>query len=141
MVTAEKSIAINAPIEKVFDVIADFASYEKFLPEIENSEVIEEVEGRKIVAFRMNLMQTVNYTLDFALNKPAEITWKFINGDDILKDNSGTWNLTELESEVIDVNYKINVDFNVWLPSSVVESLLNDHLPKMLNHFKERIEG
>ncbi|MBT3181355.1 MAG: hypothetical protein HN337_02465 [Deltaproteobacteria bacterium] len=141
MVTAEKSIAIEAPIKKIFDVIADFKSYEEFLPEIESSEVKKETTKVKTVAFRMNLMQTINYTLDFALIKPNKITWKYVEGDEILKDNSGSWGLTELEPGIVDVNYKINVDFNIWLPSSVVESLLNDHLPKMLNHFKVRVEN
>jgi len=141
VITAEKATVINAPIADVFAVIADFESYPEFQEEIESVEIVKETAKSATVAFEMNLMQRVSYTLKFNLKKPSSITWTFVEGDSMLKDNNGSWTITELEPGVVDVTYKINVEFSLWLPSSIVESLLGDHLPKMLKKFKERIEA
>lgn len=141
MVTAEKSIAIKAPVKKIHQVITDFTSYPTFLEEIERAEVIKKSASSATAAFTMNMMQRIDYTLKFDLKKKDEIPWSLVEGDSLLKDNSGFWKIEEMEPGICDLTYHVNVDFNVWLPGSVVESLLNDHLPKMLEKFKERAEA
>jgi len=141
MPSAEQSIAVNAPIEKVFEMITDFETYPDFQPEIVSAETLKKSTTSAEVAFSMNMIQKVDYILKFKLKKPKSITWEFVEGDSILKDNSGSWKLESLEPNLTDVTYKMNVELNMWLPTSVIDSLLADHIPKMLERFKERAES
>lgn len=140
MVTAEKSIVVNAPIDKIHSVITDFASYPKFLAEIERAKVVKKAAKNTTVAFTMNMMQKIDYTLKFDLAKKHEIGWSFVEGDPMLKDNRGFWKIEELKKGAHNLTYHVDIDFNVWLPTSIVETLLNDHLPRMLAKFKDKIE-
>lgn len=141
MITAEKSIDIDAPIERVFEVVSDFADYPSFQPEVEAAKVIKKTAKTATVAFTMNLLQRVNYTLKFNLKGPTSIVWEFVEGDSLFKDNSGEWRLKKLDTKSTNVTYKISVDLSLWIPSFIVQSLLDEQLPKMLERFKTKIES
>lgn len=141
MIEIAESILIKASQNKIFDIISDFDSYPEFLDEMEEVRVIKKSTKSATVFFKMNMMQTVNYTLKFNFNKPESITWSFVEGDSILKENSGSWTLSEMGKDEMDVEYSVNLDFNIWLPSSVVKSVLSENLPKMLKKFKVRAES
>lgn len=140
MITAEKSINIDAPIEKVFDVVSDFESYPSFQPEFESAKVIKRTAKAATVAFTMNLIQRMNYTLKFNLKGPTSIVWEFVEGDSLFKDNSGEWRLKSLGPKSTRAAYRICVELSLWIPASIVQSLLDEQLPKMLERFKAKIE-
>jgi ribosome-associated toxin RatA of RatAB toxin-antitoxin module len=141
MVSIEKSITVNTNASKLLNVVTNFNSYPDFLPEMKKVKIIKSSARSITVTFDMNLMQQIKYTLKFDLKKKNLMPWSFVEGDSVIKDNSGFWKIEKLDKNLCDLTYHLDIDFNIWLPSSVIEMLLNDHLPRMLEKFKQRAEG
>jgi ribosome-associated toxin RatA of RatAB toxin-antitoxin module len=140
MISAEHTIEIDAKPEDAFNCVTDFESYPKFLPEIEAAKVMKKTAKSVTAAFTMNLMQRVNYTLKFQTSGRDKIPWDFVEGDSIIKENKGYWLIEGKKGGKTSLTYHVDLSFNMWIPESVVKSLIADHLPNMLEKFKTRIE-
>jgi len=140
MVTVEKSILIGSPREKVFDVISAFEEYPKFLDEVTKAKIIKKSPKGSTAQFTMNVMQEVSYTLKFSSDKPEKLSWNFVEGDKLLKDNRGWWGLKSKNTKRTELTYHIDLDFSIWLPESMVSGLLSEHVEKMLAKVKSRVE-
>jgi ribosome-associated toxin RatA of RatAB toxin-antitoxin module len=140
MVKISSSIIVKAKPERAFEVITDFANYSKFVSEITKSKVLKSSAKKATAEFEMNIIQKISYTLDFSLKPSSEVSWKFVKGDPILKDNSGSWSIEEQSGGKIKVLYEANVELNMWFPESILKNLLGENLPKMLEKFKDRME-
>ena len=141
MVKVEHSIVISAPVEEVFDLVADFASYSDFQPEVEESSVLKKGKSTADVAFTVKLISRVQYTLRFKLNRPKNITWTMVKGDSLLKTNSGSWNFKKVNGSRTKLTCSMDVEFGRWIPKSIVGGLMDSHLPAMLRRFKEHAGG
>ncbi len=141
MAHVKQSIQMNVSATKAFDLIADFAGYTNVQPEMVKAEVLKKSRAGAVVAFTMNLLAEVNYTLKFTLKKPASIEWSLVEADSIIKENSGKWTFKKVSAKKTDVNYEMNVEFGGWIPSSIIEDLMQSHLPKMLENFKVAAEA
>ncbi|MFA4875236.1 MAG: SRPBCC family protein [bacterium] len=139
MVTFSQSIAIKAPIQRVYEVISDFARYPDFLEEIEGAEVVSSGKNKARVAFALNLMTKVHYTLDFKLKPPSSIKWTLVEGE-FMKGNDGSWELASLENNLTDAKFSTEVEFPFWVPKSMAEEVLSSGMPKMLEGFKREAE-
>lgn len=139
MTEFSESIAIKAPIERVFEVISDFARYPEFVKENESAEIKSKTKNRVKVAFLANLVVKIHYTLDFKLSPPDKITWEMTEGD-FMKKNSGSWQLNKLEKNLTDATFTIDVEFPFWVPASMAQELIKSNLPKMLKEFKTEAE-
>lgn len=141
MVRAQHSIEIDAPADKVFDMVADFARYPDVLrPEVEETVVRKKSKNAAEVEFTVKLVKRVHYTLKYKLVKPKNITWSMVDGDSILKTNSGRYVLAKLDGSRTRLTCTMDVEFGGWVPNSIVGSLMNSHLPSMLRRFKEHAE-
>ncbi|MFH0799758.1 MAG: SRPBCC family protein [Pseudomonadota bacterium] len=140
MPTAAQSIEIKAPVERVFDVVTDFASYPKFLPDMEEVEVLESGERSAKVSFTTRLIKRVNYILAFDLKRPRGATWKLAGGDGVVKKNTGAWRFKKLGANLTELEFSADMELGIWMPSSVVGALISSHLPSMLECFKKRAE-
>jgi ribosome-associated toxin RatA of RatAB toxin-antitoxin module len=141
MVQVEQSIQVDAPAAKIFDVVANFASYPEIQPEMEEAVVIKETKTTAEVAFTMKLIAEVNYTLKFTLSKPGSIKWTMVSADSILQKNDGKWTFKKVSAKKTDVKYEMDVEFGGWIPSSIIADLMKSHLPQMLERFKEAAEA
>ena len=56
---AQRSIVINAPREKVFDVIADFDRYAEFLPEVKRISTSNRQGNQVDVAYEVDVIKTI----------------------------------------------------------------------------------
>lgn len=140
MVKVAHSIVIGAPVEKVFDMVSDFARYSDFQPEVEESSVLKKGRGTTDVAFTVKLISRVHYTLRFRLHRPKDITWTMLKGDSILKTNSGSWAFKKVEGSRTKLTCTMELEFGRWVPNSIIGSLMGSHLPAMLDRFKEHAE-
>lgn len=141
MPKAKQSITVKAPIDRVFDVIADFESYPKFLPEMEEVEVYKSSARGAMVSFTTNYVKRVNYGLAFAFKRPGSIAWKLCGGDGVLRKNTGSWKLEELGSNLTDITFSVDIEFGIWMPGMIADGLVKSQLPAMLKNFKKRIEN
>ncbi|MBN1282530.1 MAG: SRPBCC family protein [Proteobacteria bacterium] len=134
-----ESIAIKAPIEKVFEVITDFESYPGFLSEIESARVVKRGKAKVEVAFTANIVSRINYTLEMRPSPPKRLEWSLVEGD-IMEGNDGSWELTRLEPNLTDATFSVEVKLPFWVPAGFADATLKSGLPKMMAGFKSEAE-
>ncbi len=140
MAATTSKITINAPIKTVFDVVTDFESYPEFLSGSKEVKVLSKKASSLQVEFKVDLVKTVSYTLDFKLTAPKECSWTLVKGD-FMKSNKGSWKLKEVKKGVTEASYEIEVGFGLLVPSNIANMLVAKNLPAMMKEFKDRAEA
>jgi hypothetical protein len=165
MAEANKRIAIHAPIEHVYDWIANFDMYDRLygpartpmnrvpLPiEVQN---VEDDGERKIVYFStgepddMPILERIQFSSDDPLAhslaytgaRPTRLQWTLDRGWDILE-HRGSWTLERTAPDKTQVSYEIHVEARESA-SLVAKGLVDlaDGLLLRLKHFAERSFG
>lgn len=134
----EREIVIDAPRERVFEVITDFESYPEFLNSADRVSV-EEAGGAIEAQFEVSLIKPVRYRLRFETDAPKEVRWSLVKGD-FMKKNSGSWALEALSENQTKAVYRIEIAFGWMVPQSLVQKLTESQLPELLQSFKNRSE-
>lgn len=140
MAATSSKITINAPIKTVFDVVTDFESYPEFLSGSKGVKVLSKKGSNVQVEFKVDVIKTVTYVLDFKLSSPKECSWKFVKGD-FMKSNTGSWKLKEVKKGVTEAIYEIDISFGLLVPGNIATMLVGKNLPTMMKEFKERAEA
>jgi ribosome-associated toxin RatA of RatAB toxin-antitoxin module len=133
MFSFSDSVDINAPVERVYEILVDFKKYRSFNPpELRKVKIISISETRAEVNYSVgNSLITTDYTLDYKLIPNRSLRWKLIEGSVIIK-NSGTWELTSLDNKITRAALKCRVDCSFFVPSSIIFGPLSEGTPKML---------
>jgi ribosome-associated toxin RatA of RatAB toxin-antitoxin module len=135
-----KSIDIDAPIDVVFDAISDFESYPGFLEGMKKVKVLEKKSNHQKVEFTLDLFKRIVYMLDVTLSRPNDISWELIEADS-MKRNDGGWRLKDIGSNRTNAEYRIDIDFKIWIPGPISNFLVNTSIPSTLKSFKEKSES
>jgi coenzyme Q-binding protein COQ10 len=139
MAGATRSIVIDAPPEKVFDVITDYDRYAEFLTEVKQVQSSGRKGNEVDVAYAIDLIKRIHYTLHMVEERPKTVRWTFVKGE-LMKDNRGSWTLESLPDGKTRATYAIEVGVGPLVPRSIVNALMDQSLPKMLEAFKKRVE-
>jgi ribosome-associated toxin RatA of RatAB toxin-antitoxin module len=137
---ATRSIRIETPVETVFEVIRDYPSYPRFLPEVKAAEVLERRGNEVDVKYQVEVMKTIRYTLKMREERPSRIHWSFVGGE-MMRDNKGFWELKPEGENATVATYNIEVTLGPLVPKAIVNALVSQSLPKMLECFKRRAES
>jgi ribosome-associated toxin RatA of RatAB toxin-antitoxin module len=137
---ATRSIVINAPMDKVFSVIADFDKYGEFLSEVRKVTTSDRKGNEVLVHYEIEVVKTVRYTLKLKTEPPNRISWTFVQGD-FMKDNKGHWLLEDAGGGQTKAIYNIEMALGMLVPKTIVTAMVDNQLPKMLEAFKKRIES
>ena len=147
-------IIIDAPVERVWDVVTDFGSYSEYMPLVNNSEERKISEKLVDTSFRLTFkIAIIPFSIDFSLLHrlyPYEdITWTLSRDDEDLSIDYGKWEFFPLEGntktlaiysvftkakssfllKIIEKEPILDLGFDIALSSAV---------PKVV---KERVEG
>jgi ribosome-associated toxin RatA of RatAB toxin-antitoxin module len=137
---ATRTIVINAPVEKVYDVITQYERYPEFLPEVKEVRVANRQGSTLELHYKVDVVKTVRYSIRVTEERPRRMAWSFIEGE-VMKDNKGSW-LLEPEGEgKTRATYNVEMALGLLVPKAVVNALVDTSLPKMLEAFKRRAEG
>jgi ribosome-associated toxin RatA of RatAB toxin-antitoxin module len=141
MAGATRSIVINAPPDKVFDVIAQYDRYTEFLPEVKKIRTSDRKGNEVKVHYEINLVKTVRYTILAREERPKRMSWTFVEGE-MMKDNTGSWVLEPEGEGKTRVTYTVEVALALGplVPKAIITGLVDQSLPKMLEAFKRRVE-
>ena len=129
---------INAPVKDVMAVITDFGSYPLFLPEIEQCEVLRAGDDEWDVKFTVKVVKRLRYTLRVRQTSPKQVRWTMLEG--VFKSNDGGWDLNEVEESQTHASYFIDLQVGMFVPSSIMRSLVERSLPETVERFKEEAE-
>ena len=140
MAQASRSVTIDVPPEKLFDVIVDYEKYPEFLPEVKKVKVDFGAGSVKEVTYTVDIKaKVITYTLKHNARPPAEVSWTMVRGE-MMKGNDGAWILKAVPGGT-EATYKIDLKLGALVPSMVERMLAEQSLPGLLQNFKKRIEG
>jgi ribosome-associated toxin RatA of RatAB toxin-antitoxin module len=137
---ASRSIVINAPMEKVFDVITQYEKYAEFLSEVKEVRTSGRQGNEVNVHYKVDVVKTIKYTIRAKEERPTRMSWTFVEGE-FMKDNKGSWVLEPAGDGKTKATYTAEMALGALVPKSVVTALIENSLPKMLDAFKRRAES
>jgi ribosome-associated toxin RatA of RatAB toxin-antitoxin module len=140
MAGATRSIVINAPIEKVFDVITNYDRYAEFLPEVKEVRTSNRKGNEVDVHYKVDVVKTIRYTIRAKEERPTRMSWSFVEGE-VMKDNKGGWVLESEGDNRTKATYTVEMGFGPLVPKTIINTLVETSLPKMLDAFKRRAES
>jgi uncharacterized membrane protein len=110
-ITGERSVEIDAPIQRVFDIAADIENAPAWQGSLKDIEVLErDADGRASLVDTVNdaKVKTVKNKLSFTYNSPTEIRWRQEKGD--VKSLVGWWAFEDLGGDRTRATYALEVD-------------------------------
>ncbi|MBU8897859.1 SRPBCC family protein [Corallococcus sp. H22C18031201] len=140
MAGATRTITINAPVEKVFDVVMNFDRYPDFLPEVKKVSTSKRQGNTVEVHYEVEVMKRIRYTIRVTEERPRRMSWTFVEGE-VMKDNRGSWVLEPEGEGKTRATYNVEMALGAFVPKSIVNALVDTSLPKMLDAFKRRAEA
>jgi uncharacterized membrane protein len=118
---ATQRMHIEAPLERIWDVLTDFEAYPTWARDLKEATVVHrDDDGRpSLVRFRAAAMgRSTTYTLAYDWgDAPHRLPWKLVNGD-IQRVLDGAYEFTETDGGT-DVKYDLRVELAIPLPGFV----------------------
>lgn len=120
--TATESIAIAAPVQRVWDVVLDIERYPEWVRDIKDVVVrARDDEQRPTeVEFRASALgRSTHYTLAYDYSAaPTSLSWTMVKGD-IERTIDGAYTFTANDSGGTDVRYDLEIELAAPLPRFV----------------------
>ncbi len=128
-------------VEDVFEGIIQYEKYPEYLPGVTEIEVLPaEKSGSSCqVRYELNIIKTFYYVLDMYEEKPGKIWWQLAESN-LMKENNGSWQLTEKGSEKTAATYSLEIKFKGLVPSAVTNKVAKSSMPAMLEGFQKLID-
>ena len=141
MAQASRSVTINVPPEKLFEVIVDYEKYPEFLPEVKKVQVNAGQGSIKEVTYTVDIKaKVITYTLKHTAEKPAKVAWTMIKGE-MMKGNDGAWTLKAgAQPGTTEATYTIDLKLSSLVPGFIEKALAEQSLPGLMANFKARAE-
>jgi len=140
MATASRTEIVDVDINKLYDVIVDYASYADFVDGVSSTKVISQNETSAKVEYSVNMIKSFKYTLATTQVRPTKVSWVLDSGD-LFKKNDGQWLLKNLGGGKTEVTYSLEVDFKMFAPNSILTALTQKNLPVMMESFFKRAKA
>ncbi|RKH53582.1 SRPBCC family protein [Corallococcus interemptor] len=139
MAGATRTITINAPVEKVFDIITNYDRYAEFLPEVKKVSTSQRQGNTVQVHYEVDVVKRIRYTIRVTEERPKRMSWTFVEGE-VMKDNKGSWTLEPEGEGKTRATYNVEMALGALIPKAIINTLTETQLPKMLEAFKRRAE-
>jgi uncharacterized membrane protein len=110
-ITGERSVEIDAPVQRCFDIAADIEGAPAWQGSLKSVEVLErDADGRPVLVDTTNdaKVKSVRTRLRFSYDNPHSIHWTQDRGD--VKSLEGWWMLEALGPERTRATYRLEVD-------------------------------
>jgi uncharacterized membrane protein len=143
---AKERIRIDAPIERCFATLIDFAAYPQWAGDLKEVRVVEsDPQGRAtVVEFRAAAMgRSTTYQLAYDYSAaPGRLSWSLVTGD-LPRELDGAYVLTSASDDpaVTDVDYELAVDLVYPIPGFVKRRAESRIIKTALSELKARVEG
>ncbi len=140
MPCANQTIQVDVPPERFLAVLTDFHRYPDFLNHVRATRVLREEEAAWEVEFELNLIRPVRYILRLEQLASNGLKWSLVSG--LFRSNDGSWTLEPMDDgKGTRATYTIDLQIGVFLPGSLVNTLVGRELQDMLQAFKLRAES
>jgi uncharacterized membrane protein len=130
-VTGEKTVEIEAPIERCFEIAADIENAPEWQGSLKDVEVLERDGDRRAEVVETESdakVKTVKARLRFSYEEPTRITWVQEKGD--TKSLKGWWDFEDLGGGRTRASYGLDVD-----PGRMLGMLLRGPVQDQVRNF------
>jgi coenzyme Q-binding protein COQ10 len=145
MSVVTKQVVIEAPIERVYEIIVDYESYPKFVPGMRACR-LRGGKGDKEVEYELDLgIRRIKYVLRHEEQRPRRVAWSLVSGD-MMKVSNGSWELADEAGRTRAIySVEIQIARPPLVPQALVDRVSDEltkiQLPKTLAAFKARAES
>ncbi len=140
MATASRTEVVDVDINKLYDVIVDYARYPEFVDGVSSTKVLSQNETTAKVEYSVNMIKSFKYVLATTQSRPNKVSWVLESGD-LFKKNDGNWTLKDLGNGKTEVTYSLEVDFKMFAPNAILSALTEKNLPVMMQSFFKRAKS
>jgi ribosome-associated toxin RatA of RatAB toxin-antitoxin module len=140
MANATRTEVVEVDINKLYEVIVDYAKYPEFVDGVSGIKVLAQNDTSAKVEYSLNIIKSFKYIINTKMEKPTSVKWSLDSGD-LFKKNDGEWKLKDLGNGKTEVTYSLDIDFKLFAPSSVLSALTEKNLPVMMQSFFKRAKG
>lgn len=140
MAQAKRTEIVDVEINKLYDVIVNYAKYPDFVDGVSSIKVLSQNETSAKVEYEINLIKSFKYIINTTQKKPTNVSWALESGD-IFKKNDGSWTLKDLGNGKTEVTYALEVDLKMFAPGAILKGLTEKNLPIMMNSFFKRAKS
>ena len=130
-ITGEKTVEIDAPIERCFQIAADIENAPDWQGSLKDVEVLERDGDRRAEVVETESdakVKTVKARLRFSYEEPTRITWVQEKGD--TKSLKGWWDFEDLGADRTRASYGLDVD-----PGRMLGMLLRGPVQDQVRNF------
>jgi ribosome-associated toxin RatA of RatAB toxin-antitoxin module len=144
MPVARREVVVDVPPSVLMTVLTDFGAYPLFLPAMEEASVLARSEdGARAswtVRFAIRIVRRLSYTLRLERDGDLRLRWSLLEG--AFRSNDGGWTLEPLDGgSRTRATYEVDLDVGMFVPGSVIKTLVDQDLPRTLAAFKARAEA
>jgi uncharacterized membrane protein len=139
---ASSTITIDAPVDRVLEVIADIDSYPEWTGQIKSAEVVETgADGRpKQARFVMDAgVLKDEYTLEYDWSDTG-VDWKLVGKSSVQKSQVGSYALADAGGRT-EVTYKLAVDISMPMLGMFKRKAEKMIMDSALKELKKRVES
>ncbi len=138
MASATASIEAACSPAAFLAVVTDFERYPEFVDDLVDVRIRSHGEGVWEVAFGLQIVRRLEYTLRLEQVSPTRVQWSLLEG--VFRANSGSWTLEALEDGGCKATYEVEIQLGMYVPKSLMKTLVGRALPEMLERFREQAE-
>ncbi|MCL4477654.1 MAG: hypothetical protein M1381_00935 [Deltaproteobacteria bacterium] len=138
------SLVINKPIEKVWRLIKCTECQAQYIPDLEESNLVNSYKNGNTVAFTVKaLFFTIRYRVNhYFQDNDYRLTWKLDKSyKHDIKDLYGYWQFYKIDDDHTLARYGSKLDVGSFVPEFVENYLTRKDLPKALHAVKKWIES
>ena len=141
MAKADISKTLEVDRDKLFATITRYEDYPEFVEGCTGVKVERKGPGQARVTYSVSMMKDIVYTLDMKDDQAAgTISWDLVDSD-MMKKNSGRWQLKSAGAGKTDIYYEVELDFKIPVPSLILNRLVKGSLPAMVKNFEKRAQS
>ncbi len=145
MSVVTKQVVIEAPVERVYEIIVDYERYPEFVPGIRKCRV-RDAAGERHVEYELDVgVKRIKYVLRHEEQRPRKVSWSLVSGD-MMKVSNGSWELSDDGGRTRAVySVEIRIARPPLVPQALVDRVSDEltriQLPRTLEAFKARAEA
>ena len=139
-------VQIKAPIERVWNILSDWKSYEHIIPNVQEIKLIEEEENRFLLYFNLSLsVKNIEYYLNYYFFKDKNlVTFQLDqNKKNDFKRFHGYFKFDPVPEnpERVQVVYSVDVELGKYFPAFIKNYFAKKDMPKVVANLKKWIEA
>lgn len=138
----ESTIVIDAPAQRVMDVIADLGQYPDWAG-VKSTRILQAYDDGRPREVEMTIDNGPikdTYTIQYEWHGHQRVTWQLTDSE-VLRDLDGTYTVTDLGDGTCEVSYRLVVDLMIPIIGSIKRKAEKAIVDAALRGLKKRVES